>query len=55
MQAAVSSLATTSVRTGAVGCVVQLASISSALNAARFRTIDGITVFKIVLIGGFYR
>jgi hypothetical protein len=50
----VSSPAADAARTGAVGCVVQLASISSVLNAASLRTIDGIAFFILVWMGGFY-
>jgi hypothetical protein len=49
MQAAVSGAGAAVTRTGAAGCVVQLASISSALYAARLRTIDGI---RGLLFGG---
>jgi hypothetical protein len=55
MQAAAASPAAAVTRTGAVGCVVQPASISSALSAARLRTMVGITLFIIEWIGGFYR
>ncbi len=55
MQAAVSAAGATVTRTGAAGCVVQLASISSALDVTRLRTNDGITILSNRRVAGFYR